>query len=124
MSTAVNPKSGDGLTGWSSAAEDPIQVIIPGASEDCSFPATGNAALAYGPFNAKVVRVAVDISQGATGLRYARASTSAAAVTAASNPGVLIPGSIVEYIGLYLGDYIAFVSNDANAGVANVTVAE
>lgn len=101
---------------------DPIQAISWGANQDVSYPASGNTPVTAGPFVCNVIRLACFCVSGATGIRVARASSAAAAITACS-PGTWLPGSMVDFLAITPGDFIAVVSNDSNTGNLNVTVA-
>lgn len=99
---------------------DPIQAVSWGTAQDVSYPATGNTPVTAGPFNCVLLRLACYCVSGASGLRVAHASSSAAAITACS-PGTWMPGSEVEHLAIQSGDYVAVVSNDSNTGILNIT---
>lgn len=105
---------------------DGLPAIQWGASQDIAYPATGSTAVSAGPFETGILRLA--LSSAGSGIRAARGSSAAAAIAACqgvgnSPPGTWMPGSMIEYLAINPGDYIAAVSNDGNVGNLNITMA-
>lgn len=120
--SAATPAVGSGkVSTYEAAAQHPIQAIQWGASADVAYNAAGGGLSTGGPYGALLVRLAVSVGSG-TGIRVAF-GPSIAAAEAACSPGVLIPGSAIEFTNIPYGSYVAVISNDTNAGNLNVTLA-
>ena len=110
-------------SGLGTYMDGPMPFIVPGASVDLAFNASGGAVVSAGPFQAGIVQLAV-IGGGANGVRGSGSAAPVGTVGGTPNVLTLLPsGGMIHAFGIAAGNYVNVVSNDASTGILNITQA-